>query len=91
MTTARKQISEEKQDYGRFKRLVNTISLQKTCTWLRKRNFKRETESLLIAVQNNAVRTNHIKARIDKSQQNKQRLNHQSHNKRMQQISSEGV
>ena len=30
----------------------------------------RETESLLIAAQNNAVRTNHIKAKIDKTQQN---------------------
>ena len=35
-----------------------------------KRNFKRETEFLLIAAQNNAMRTNHIKARIDKTQQN---------------------
>ena len=35
-----------------------------------KGNFKRETESLLIAAQNNAIRTNHIKARIDKTQQN---------------------
>ena len=38
--------------------------------WLRKRNLKREMESLLIATQNNAIRTNHIKARIDKTQQN---------------------
>ena len=30
----------------------------------------RETESLLIATQNNAMGTNHIKARIDKTQQN---------------------
>ena len=37
---------------------------------LRKGNLKRETESLLIAAQNNAIRTNHIKARIDKTQQN---------------------
>ena len=37
--------------------------------WLRKGNFKRETESLLTAAQN-AIRTNHIKARIDKTQQN---------------------
>ena len=36
----------------------------------RKRNFKRETESLLIAAHANAIRTNHIKARIDKTQQN---------------------
>ena len=33
-------------------------------------NFKRETESLLIVAQDNAVKTNHIKARIDKTQQN---------------------
>ena len=43
---------------------------EKTWTWLRKGNFKRETESLLIAAQNNAIRTNHIKVRIDKMQQN---------------------
>ena len=42
----------------------------KTWSWLTKGNFKRETESLLIAAQNNAVRTNHIKVRIDKIQQN---------------------
>ena len=35
-----------------------------------KGNFKRETESLLIAAQNNSIRTNHIKARMDKMQQN---------------------
>ena len=29
-----------------------------------------ETESLLIAVQNNAIRTNYIKAKIDDTQQN---------------------
>ena len=37
--------------------------------WLRKGNLKRETESLLTAAQN-AIRTNHINARIDKTQQN---------------------
>ena len=51
------------------KRLIN-ISHDKTRTWLRKGNFKRETESLLIAAKNNAIRTSHIKARIDKTQQN---------------------
>ena len=60
----------EKQLYGRFKRLIHNISHQKTRTWLRKWNLKRETESLLIAAQDNAIRTNHIKARIDKMQQN---------------------
>ena len=54
-----------KQLYGRFKRLINNISHQKTWTWLRKGNFKREIES-----QNNAIRTSHIKSRIHKIQQN---------------------
>ena len=70
MTITRKQKWEGKQFYGRFKRLINNISQDKTWTWLGKGNFKRETESLLIAAQDNAVRTNHIKARIDKTQQN---------------------
>ena len=69
ITITRKQIWKEKQLYGRFKRLINNIPHEKTWTWLRKGNFKREIESFLIAAQNNAVRTNHIKARIDEMQQ----------------------
>ena len=69
MTITKKQKLEGKQLYGRFKRLVNNIPHQKTLTWLRKENLKREKESLLIAAQDNAIRTNHIKARIDKTQQ----------------------
>ena len=69
MTITKKQKWERKQLYGRFKRLIN-ISHDKTWTWLRKGNFKRERKSLLIAAQNNAIRTNQIKARIDKTQQN---------------------
>ena len=65
MTITRKQKCEGKQLYGRFKWLINNISHDKTWTWLRKGNFKRETESLLIAAQNSIIRTNHIKARID--------------------------
>ena len=70
MTITRKQKWEGKQLYGRFKRLINSISHDKTWTWLRKGNFKTEKESLLIAAQDNTIRTNHFKARIDKSQQN---------------------
>ena len=95
MTTTRNQKWEGKQLYGRFKRLINNISHQITWAWLIKGNFKGETESLQIAAQDNTIRTNHIKARIDKMQQNSkcrrwQRRNYQSH-KRMQQISKEGV
>ena len=70
MTITWKQKWEEKHLYGRFKRLTNTIYYEKTWIWLRKGNLKRETESLLIAAQDNTIRTNHIKARIDKTQQN---------------------
>ena len=66
MTKTRKQKWEGKQLHARFKRLIN-ISHDKTWTWLRKGNFKRETEALLMAAQNNAVRTNDIKMRIDKT------------------------
>ena len=37
---------------------------------VKKGNLKRETESLLFVAQNNAIRTNYIKAGIDKTQQN---------------------
>ena len=70
MKMTRKQKWEGKQLYGHFKRLINDITHDKTWTWLRKGNFKTETESLPIAAQNNAMRTNHIRARIDKTQQN---------------------
>ena len=68
MTLIRKQKWEEKQLYRGFKWLINNIWLDKTWTWLRKGNFKRETVSLLIVAENNAIRTNHIKTRIDKTQ-----------------------
>ena len=69
-TITRTQKWEEKQLYGRFKRLTSDISHEKTWTWLRKGNLKRGIKSHLIAAQNNAIMTNHIKARIDKTQQN---------------------
>ena len=43
MPITRKQKLEEKQLYGRFKRLINNISDEKTRTWQRKGNFKSET------------------------------------------------
>ena len=52
-----------------FKRLIN-ISHDKNWTWLRKGNFKRVIESLLMAARNSAIRTNHIKPRINKTQPN---------------------
>ena len=65
MTINRKQKWEGKQLNGHLKRLIDNISPEKIRLWLKEGNFKRKTESLLIAAQNNALRTNHIKARID--------------------------
>ena len=53
MTITRKQKWEGKQLYGVLKRLINNISHDKTWTWLRKGNFKWETESLLMAAHKN--------------------------------------
>ena len=67
----RKQKWEEKQLYRRFKRLTRDISHEKTWTWLRKGNLKKEIESIQIVAQINAIKTNHIKVRIDTTRQNR--------------------
>ena len=59
----------KKHLYGYFKWQTGEIAYEKIRTWLWKGNFKRETESLLIAAQNNTTRTNHIKAKIDNTQE----------------------
>ena len=69
-TITRKQKWVGKQLYERFKRLISNFSHEKIWAWLRKWNRWRKTESLLIAAQNNAIKTNLIKARTGKTQQN---------------------
>ena len=96
-TIKRKQKWEEKQLYGYFKWQTSKISHEKTWTWLRKGNLKRETESLLIAAQNDVIRTNYVKVKKDKTQQISlqklccDRWNDQSYNKRMQEISAKRI
>ena len=58
---------EEKQLYRRFKRRRSDIVHKKTWIWL---NFQRETKSLLTAALNAIIKTNLMKPRIDKTQQN---------------------
>ena len=70
MTITRKQKWEGKKLNGCFIRLINSISYDKTWAWRRKGNFMRETEYLLIAAQNNTIRTNHIIARKYKTKKN---------------------
>ena len=57
--------------YAYFKLQTGEIGSEKIYTWLIKGNLKRETESFLIAVQDNAIRINYIKAKIDNTQLNR--------------------
>ena len=54
-TITRKQEFEENQLYEYFKWQPGNIWHEKTWTCLRKGNFKSETESFLIAAQNDAI------------------------------------
>ena len=58
-----------RQNNGHFNRQTSEISNKKTGTWRRKGNLKRKIESLLRTTKNNAIRTNYIKSKIDKTQQ----------------------
>ena len=69
ITRKRKRV-KKKQLSGSFKQLTSDISHAKTWTWLKKGNLQEETESLQIAAQNNAIRTNHMETKIDKTKQN---------------------
>ena len=64
----RKQKWEEKQVCGYFKRQTSELSHENTRTWLRKRNLMRETKSIRKAAQNNVIRTNLNKAKIDNTE-----------------------
>ena len=57
-----------KQLYGYYKQQTCEIAGEKIWTWLRKGILKRETESLLIAAQNNSIRTSYVKAKVDNIQ-----------------------
>ena len=67
----RKKNGKEEEEKSRVKSLKTIwILLESWKKAVEEGNFWRETEFLLIAAQNSAIRTNHIKARIDKTQQN---------------------
>ena len=69
--TTKKQKWEGKQFYRHFMRQISEISHKKCRKWLRKENFKRDAESLLIAVQNSAITRCYFKAKIDEMKQNR--------------------
>ena len=66
----RKERWKEKPMHGQFIRQTMDIADDISWAWLRNGTLKRETESLITAAQDQCIRTNYIKARIDKTQEN---------------------
>ena len=59
---------EEKMLHGQFSQQTEEAENQDRWQWLRNGTLKRETESLMFAAQEQAIRNNVIKGKIDKSQ-----------------------
>ena len=59
---------EEKVLHGQYLRQTKEVRSDQCWAWLQNGDLKRETESLIVAAQNQSTRTNLVKARIDKSQ-----------------------
>ena len=56
--------------HGQFLRQTKDIADDISWAWIRNGTLKRETESLITAAQDQCIRTNYIKAWIDKTQEN---------------------
>ena len=59
---------EEKVLHGQYLRQTKEVGNDQCWAWLQKEDLKREAESLILAAQNQTIRTSLVKARIDKSQ-----------------------
>ena len=59
---------EEKVLHGQYLRQTKKVRSDQWWSWLQNGDLKRETKSLIVAAQNQSIRTNLVKARIDKSQ-----------------------
>ena len=64
----RSNVLKRKKLYGQFFNQIEDVAGEEKCIWLRDGSIKRETESLIMAPQEKAIRTNVIKAKIDKTQ-----------------------
>ena len=63
----RKAQLKEKRLHGQLVRDIEEIPDEKSWKWMRNGHVKRETESLIIGAQDQAIRTNAIKAKVDKT------------------------
>ena len=59
---------EEEVLHGQYLRQTKEVRSDQCWAWLQNGELKRETESLIVAAQNQSIRTNLVKIKIDKSQ-----------------------
>ena len=64
----RSNVLKQKKLHGQFFNQIKDVAGEEKWLWLRDGCIKRETESLIMAAQEQAIRTNAIKAKIDKTQ-----------------------
>ena len=65
----RKIYREEKMLHGQFVQQTKEVGNQDKCQWLQNGTLNRETERLIFAAQEQAIQTNVIKGKTDKSQE----------------------
>ena len=58
---------EQKVLYGQYLRETKEVRSDQCWAWLQNGDLKRDTESLVAAAQNQSIRRNLVKAKIDKS------------------------
>ena len=54
--------------HGQYLRQTKEVKSEQSRVWLQNGDLKREKESLMVAAQNQSIRINFVKAKIDKSQ-----------------------
>ena len=59
---------EEKVLHGQYLTQTKEVRSDQSWAWLQNGDLKRETESLIVAAQNQSIRTNLVKAKLDESQ-----------------------
>ena len=64
----RSSVLKQKKLHGQFFNQTEEVAGEEKWLWLRDGSIKRETESLIMAAQEQAIRINAIKAKIDKTQ-----------------------
>ena len=57
---------EKKALHGQYLRQTKEVRSDQSWAWLQNEDLKRETESLIVAAQNQSIKTNLVKVRIDK-------------------------